>query len=380
MSSKWSSEKDRRRVRRLVRVLGVAAFAGVVVVSVASGVASRAATAPANSSAPSISGSTTAGTTVTANPGTWTGSTPIGYQYQWQICDGNGNACHDIGGATSQTYKIRSEDKGNTLRVHVIASNSDGSSAATSAPSTRIAEGGSAPANTAAPTISGSPSVGSTLTATTENWTGTTPISFGYQWEICDGNGNACHDIGSATAQTYQVRTGDPGNTVRVRVTASNSFGSASAISAPTAKVVAPAPATGCPALASGAQSVSVNAISAPARLQITEFTATPNVIPGSMHSFTVRFHVADTCGHAVQGAQVYATAVPFNQVTIPAPAMTDGAGNTTVQFNRRSGFPAARKQQLMVLFVRASRPGDNTLAGISTRRLISLRVALGAV
>ena len=30
-----------------------------------------------------------------------------------------------------------------------------------------------------------------------------------------------------------------------------------------------------------------------------------------------------------------------------------------------------------MVLFVRASKPGDNILAGVSTRRLISLRVAL---
>ena len=87
--------------------------------------------------------------------------------------------------------------------------------------------------------------------------------------------------------------------------------------------------------------------------------------------------HVADTCGQAVQGANVYATAVPFNQVTIPSAQQTDTNGNTTLQFNRMQGFPAARHQQLMVLFVRASKPGENLLSGISTRRLISLRVNL---
>ena len=117
--------------------------------------------------------------------------------------------------------------------------------------------------------------------------------------------------------------------------------------------------------------------VATPARLQMTSFFSNPRVIPGTFRSFQVQVHVADTCGQAVQGAPIYATAVPFNQVTIPPKMMTDGTGNTTLQFNRMQGFPASTKQQLMVLFVRASKPGENVLAGISTRRLVSLRVNL---
>jgi hypothetical protein len=34
------------------------------------------------------------------------------------------------------------------------------------------------------------------------------------------------------------------------------------------------------------------------------------------------------------------------------------------------------RSGNLVVIFVRARRPGDNILAGVSTRRLVSVRVA----
>jgi hypothetical protein len=95
------------------------------------------------------------------------------------------------------------------------------------------------------------------------------------------------------------------------------------------------------------------------------------------MSSFTVRFHVSDTCGQPVSGATVYATGVPYNQVTTPAETTTDVSGWVTMTFNRLAGFPAARNQQLMVMFVRARKAGDDLLSGISTRRLISLRVDL---
>jgi len=362
---------------RALRGFVISAAVAAVVVGVASGSAARQTVAPSNSSQPSISGTASTGSTVSANPGTWTGSAPITFQYQWMICGSNGNACHDITGATQQTYQIKDADKGNTLRVRVIASNADGSKDATSAPTGSIGAGGNAPASTQAPSISGTMTAGSTVTADTGNWSGTTPISYSYQWQICDQNGNACHDITGATQQTYQLQNGDAGNTLRVRINATNSAGSTSATSAPSAKIGAAAPATGCPSPAAGASSVPVASISAPARLQITSFFSTPRVIPGSFSSFQVQVHVADTCGHAVQGAQVYATAVPFNQVTIPSQQMTDANGNVSLQFNRKQGFPAAKHQSLMVLFVRASKPGENALAGISTRRLVSLRVAL---
>jgi hypothetical protein len=360
------------------RVLIGVGLAALVVAGTAGAVVSRSAVAPSNNSLPTISGTAAVGSTVTANPGTWAGSAPITYQYQWQICGSNGGACHAIPGATSQTYKFASDDQGNTARVNVIAANSDGSSSALSAATDRIAAAAaSGPVNTAPPTITGDASAGGTLTATPGTWNGAQPITFKYQWLICGTDGNACHDISGATAQSYQPTKNDVGNTVRVKVTATDSSGSTDTTSVPSSLVSATSSA-GCPKLAAGAQSVSVNDVAAPSRLQIDKFKLTNGtVITRGMTSFGVQFHVGDTCGQPVSGALVYVTGVPYNQLSIPAETATDAAGNVTLTFNRKAGFPASSKQKLLVLFVRARKSGDPLLAGISTRRLVSLRVNL---
>jgi hypothetical protein len=365
---KWSA-------RRVLLGVGVAAL---VVVGAAGAVVSRSTVAPSNSSPPTISGTAAVGSTVTANPGTWAGSSPITYQYQWLICGSDGGACHAIPGATAQTYKFTSSDQGNTARVNVIASNADGSSPAQSSASARVtAAAASGPVSTAPPTITGDASADGTLTASPGTWNGTQPITFKYQWLICGNDGNACHDISGATAQTYQPTKNDVGNTVRVKVTATDSSGSTDTTSVPSAPVSATSSA-GCPKLAAGAQSVSVNDVAAPARLQIDRFKLTTGtVITRSMTSFGVQFHVSDTCGQPVTGALVYVTGVPYNQLSTPAETATDAAGNVSLIFNRKAGFPASAKQSLLVLFVRARKSGDPLLAGISTRRLVSLRVNL---
>src|SRR5262245_50638070 len=114
--------------RKSRRALVAAVITTLVAVGAAAAVTQRAAVAPTNNSLPTISGSPTAGSTLTANPGTWSGSAPITFQYQWRICDGNGGACHDIAGATAQSYQLKNDDAGNTVRLQVIASNGDGSS------------------------------------------------------------------------------------------------------------------------------------------------------------------------------------------------------------------------------------------------------------
>ena len=236
------------------------------------------------------------------------------------------------------------------------------------------------PSNTSAPTISGTTTVGSTLTANNGNWAGTTPLTYKYQWRRCDSTGGSCSDISGATNQTYQLGSVDAQNTLRVVVTASNSDGSDSATTVPTAVVTAApsTPSTGCPNAASGA-TVAVGDVSSPARLQINQFTPTPSVLPGSFSSFTLNVQVTDTCGQPVSGASVYGTAVPFNQVNVPAEANTGSDGTVTLTFNRRHGFPAARQQRLMVMFLRARMPGQNPLTGITGSRIVSFRVNLSA-
>lgn len=363
--------------RRHRRVLAGALVLALAAVGTAAAVTTRAAVAPSNSSLPTSSGTPTAGSTLTANPGTWSGSAPITFQYQWQVCDGNGAACHDIAGATSQNYQLKNDDAGNTVRVRVIGSNTDGSGSALSVPSARIAAAGTGPTNTVAPTITGTAAVGSTLTANTGTWTGSAPITFTYQWTVCDGNGASCHDISGATATTYVLKTADAGNTVRVRVTAKNNTGSTAATSAPSAKVSGQSqPATGCPTPPAGTQTVAVANVGSPARLQVAQFQVTSGALTFSTNSFSARFLISDTCGHPVSGALVYATAVPYNQFSIPTEATTDGSGWATMTFNRQAGYPATSKQQQLTMLVRARKAGDPILAGISTRRLIAFTIS----
>jgi hypothetical protein len=99
---------------------------------------------PSNSSPPTISGTAQAGQTLTAGPGSWTGTAPISYAYQWRRCDSGGAGCVDIAGATATTYVLTAGDVGATIRVAVTASNSAGSSTATS-PQTAIVVSAAAP-------------------------------------------------------------------------------------------------------------------------------------------------------------------------------------------------------------------------------------------
>lgn len=63
------------------------------------------------------------------------------------------------------------------------------------------------------------------------------PTSFSYQWKRCNAAGSECADISKATNSTYTPLAGDVGLTLAIKVTATNSEGSASATSLPTGKV-----------------------------------------------------------------------------------------------------------------------------------------------
>jgi Concanavalin A-like lectin/glucanases superfamily len=144
-----------------------------------------AASAPSNTSPPTIAGTPQQGQTLTASPGTWSGSQPIAFAYQWQRCDASGAACLDRTGETGTSYTIGSADVGGTIRVVVTASNAAGSSTATSSPTAVVTPASVGPTNTSAPTISGRAQEGQTLAADPGTWTGTEPINYAYQWQRC---------------------------------------------------------------------------------------------------------------------------------------------------------------------------------------------------
>lgn len=178
-------------------------------------------TAPANTVAPSITGTAKVGSVLTGTAGTWTGRpTPV-TALQWL----RGGV--DIAGATASTYTLVAADAGTTVSLKVTATNSVGSVSATSAATATVT---AAPVNTAVPTISGTPKVGTALTATTGTWTGTPTPTYAYQWKV--GGTNA-----GTNAATYTPVASDAGKTVTVTVTATNSAGTATANSTATAAV-----------------------------------------------------------------------------------------------------------------------------------------------
>lgn len=96
-----------------------------------------------------------------------------------------------------------------------------------------------APAVTAVPTVSGTTTLGSTLTGTNGTWSHD-PTAYAYQWERCTvGNAGSCVPIAGATRVTRLLQRGDVGKALRLSVTASNASGKATAHSALTAEVTA---------------------------------------------------------------------------------------------------------------------------------------------
>ena len=101
---------------------------------------------PSNTALPQASGTTTQGQKLTSTTGSWSGS-PTSYGYQWRDCDTSGGNCSNIAGAAGSSYTLASSEVGHTLRVVVTATNSGGSTSATSNQTATVGSGTSQTTN-----------------------------------------------------------------------------------------------------------------------------------------------------------------------------------------------------------------------------------------
>ncbi|GAA1810921.1 hypothetical protein GCM10009771_11120 [Nesterenkonia flava] len=150
---------------------------------------------------PRISGKAIAGSTLTANPGTWSSGTKLSYQW---MADGK-----RIKGATKKTYKIGAAQQGKKIAVRVTGTKSGHAQAQRNSSATaRVMRAGT-------PSISGTVQVGKTLTAKPGTWTSKT--SFTYQWY------SGGKRIKGATKRTYKVGAAQQGKKITVKVTGKKS-------------------------------------------------------------------------------------------------------------------------------------------------------------
>ena len=187
--------------------------------------------APTNYSVPVVSGTAKVGETLSVSNGSWY-YTPTSYSYQWY------NSSGIISGATSSSYVIQSSDDTKQVYCIVTASNSGGSTGATSNYTSSITW--PVPTLTASPpginpNVSGSTYVGATLSCYVGTWN-SFPTSYTVDWFRSDGTKIATTS-GSSTTQTYTVQAADKASSIYCKVYAINDGGTGSYTTSSTASI-----------------------------------------------------------------------------------------------------------------------------------------------
>jgi serine protease AprX len=93
---------------------------------------------PAQTSEVGIVGTAEVGQRLSAAHGSWDGTPPFHFAYQWQRCDAAGESCNDIPGAIDEDYMLRAVDVGGTVRLLVTVRNIVGEAAARSEPTATV--------------------------------------------------------------------------------------------------------------------------------------------------------------------------------------------------------------------------------------------------
>ena len=175
------------------------------------------------------------------------GLTSISYEYQW-VAGGS-----DIDGATGSTHTLTASEQGQTIQVRVtFTDDRDNEETLTSEATEAVAAKPNSEA-TGLPTITGTPQVDETLTASTSainDEDGLEDVSYSYQWIANDGNSDT--DIDDATDSTYTPSVSDVGKTIKVKVTFTDDANNEETLTSQATVAVAAAPnreATGQPAI-----------------------------------------------------------------------------------------------------------------------------------
>ncbi|MET3961727.1 hypothetical protein ABIE44_001661 [Marmoricola sp. OAE513] len=173
---------------------------------------------------PTISGTVKVGGTLTATAGTW-GPDPVALTYQWFA------GSTPIAGANGTTLVVPASQVDSNITVVVTGTKAGYTTLAkTSAPTAPVGPG---TLSASTPTISGTPALGATLTATPGTW-GPDPVKLNYQWL---SNGGL---IAGATTSTLVLAPAQVGTEITVVVAGTKlGYTSASRVSAATATVTA---------------------------------------------------------------------------------------------------------------------------------------------
>ena len=286
--------------------------------------------------------------------------TPQGSKYQvgvgWRRDYTNGTALVNPDASSSQTFSLGGtyvKPDGSSVSsltlgpMQAMVLRSTGTPAVT------------APTNVSVPVLSGSAAVGSSLAATQGTWSGT-PTSYGYQWQRCDGSGSFCSNISGATGASYTAVSADAGGTLRAAVTASNSSGSATAKSLPSAPVTTPAPAA--------PTNMSAPVVSGSAGVG-APLTSTAGTWSGAPTSYAYQWQRCDASGGLcapISGATASSyTAVSADAgSTLRSKVTASNAGGSTSANSQQTAAVTPASSPVSAISVASSIAGGATISG----------------
>lgn len=178
----------------------------------------RATPGPVALAPPTISGTQQQGAKLTGSAGSWAGSGTVAFEYQWSRCSATGARCSSIRGATRDTYTEVAADVGQALALTVHATDSTGTTVAYSSLIGVIAARSSTLAATAQPALTGTPTVGGTLSVAGGSLTLAAGTS-SFTWLRCNARARLCVPIPGAADPGYTVTAADAGHALVAQIT-----------------------------------------------------------------------------------------------------------------------------------------------------------------